>query len=251
MRLILAALMITIGFSCSDSQSKHTQERFVKDTASSNSVGIDSLKNEIASEIDAFIESGFFNREEVLEQVEFMFYNEDLDTSWVKSAIEIKYSLRLFEQQSWEKVTDFDRLALVFDKLSSFGIIALHHAGNTKQDGESDTREIHQDLAGKGIRTRGYCFYHSQDMYRTMAGGNLLLAFGDFQQDDKLGESIGKEIVAALHERGFKTNWDGSIGNRIEVVGFKWQKRFSNADYSYERAIKLLSKSSAPGKAGR
>jgi hypothetical protein len=202
---------------------------------------MDSLKTEIADEINAFIKSGFFDKEETFENIQDMFYNETLDESWIKQEIDKQYEQRLAEQKTWQPVTDFDRLAAVFDKLNSSGIIALHNAGYTRQDGESDTGEIHAELEKEGIETRGYCFYHTQDMDRAIDGGNLLLAFGDFMENDKLGTDIGKEIVAALQEKGFKTQWNGSIENRIEVVGLKWQKRFGNDNCSNERAIERLS----------
>jgi len=203
---------------------------------------MDSLKTEIADEIKAFIKSGFFDKEETFENIHDMFYNETLDKAWVKQEIKKQYEQQLAEQATWQKETDFDRIAWVFDKLNSSGIIALHNAGYTRQDGEGDTEQIHEDLKAKGIKTRGYCFYHTQDMERAIKGDNLFLAFGDFEGNGKLGEDIGREIVAALHEKGFKTDWNGSIEKRIEVVGLKWQKRFGNDNCSNERAIKLLNR---------
>ena len=170
-----------------------------------------------------------------------MFYDTNLDTTWTKQEIDNQYKQRLAEQQTWEKETDFDRLAQVFDQLNLSGIIALHNAGYTRQDGEGDTQEIHEDLKAKGITTRGYCFYHTQDMDGVIDGGNLYLAFGDFDYDDQSGTAIGKEIVAALQDRGFKTNWNESIETRIEVLEIKWQKRFGNDNCSNERAVRLLS----------
>lgn len=81
-------------------------------------------------------------------------------------------------------------------------------------------------------------------MERAMEDGNLLLAFGDFQRNDKAGEEIGRRIVSALSKKGFQTDWSGSIERRIEVIGLKWQKRFGNDCCSLERAFTLLSKRS-------
>jgi len=203
---------------------------------------MDSLKIEISGEIRAFIKSGFFDKVETFENIQDMFYDETLDEAWIKQEIQTQYEQRLEEAKTWEKETDFDRLAQVFDKLNSSGIIRLHKAGNTRQDGEGDTEEIYEALKDKGIKTRGYCFYHTQDVDRAIEGDNLFLAFGAFQGDEKMGTDIGKEIVAALHGKGFKTDWNGSIEKRIEIVGIKWQKRFGNETCTNERAIALLSK---------
>ena len=171
-----------------------------------------------------------------------MFYDATIDEGWVKQEIDKQFKQRLTEQNTWESETDFDRLTQVFDNLNSSGIIALHKAGNTRQDGEGDTREIYEQLKAKGIKARGYCFYHTQDMDRVIGGYNLFLAFGDFEMNDRLGTDIGEEIVVALHEKGFVTDWNGSINNRIEVVGLKWHKRLGNDNCSNEKAIQLLSK---------
>jgi hypothetical protein len=241
MRLILTGLILIFLFSCSSSSVDKTQVES-SHTDTTKHISMDSIKKEIADEITALIKSGFFHKEETFENIQDMFYDETLDEAWVKQEIEKQYEQRLAEQATWEMETDFDRLAQVFDKLNSSGIIALHNAGYTRQDGEGDTEEIHEQLKAKGIKTKGYCFYHTQDMDRAVDGDNLFLAFGDFEGDDKLGEDIGKEIVAALHEKRFKTDWNGRIEKRIEVVRLKWQKRFGNENCSNERAIQLFSK---------
>lgn len=242
MRLILTGLILVFLFACGIHSDDKTQPQSTQAIDTTKHTSMDSLKTEISDEIKAFIKSGFFDKEETFENIQDMFYNETLDEVWIKEEIEKQYEQRLVEQNTWEKETDFERLAQVFDKLNSSGIIALHNAGYTRQDGEGDTEEMHEELEAKGIKTRGYCFYHTQDMDRAIEGDNLLLAFGDFDNDDKLGTGIGKEIVAALHEEGFKTDWSGSVETRIEVVGIKWQKRFGNENCSKERAVRLLSK---------
>lgn len=204
---------------------------------------MDTLKDEVADEIGLLVKSGFFNKEETLEQIQDMLYDDPLDEAWIKQEIDKQYEQRLAEQNTWPKETDFDRLTQVFDHLNTSGIIALHRAGITRQDGESDTKDLHDELTLKGIKTRGYCFYHTQDMDRVIDGDNrLFLAFGDFEESDEQGTAIGKEIISALHKKGFKTNWNGSIETRIEVIDMNWQKRFGNDNCSNERAINLLSK---------
>lgn len=242
MRLILTGLILVFLLSCNGSDVKKTQVQLSSRTDTISYSSIDSLKLEISNEINAFVKSGFFNKKEILENFLEMFYNETLDTAWVKQEVYSQYEQRLAEQSKWEKETDFDRLAAVFDKLNSSGIIALHKAGYTKQDGEADTEEIYEQLKVKGIKTYGYCFYHTQDMDRAIEDGNLFLAFGNLEGDGKAIEDVGKNIVVALHEKSFKTDWNGSITERIKVVGMKWQKKFDNHNCSNERAIKLLHK---------
>jgi len=203
---------------------------------------MDSVKIEMAEDIKDLITSGFYNKEETIDEIKDIFYNEPLDESWINEMAEKEYNKRLAEQSSWPAVTDFDKLARVFDQLNTSGIIALHKAGNTRQDGEEDTREMHQELAGKGIKTTGYCFYHTQDMDRAIDSHHLFLAFGDFINNDQQGAEIGKKIVELLHQSGFATKWDNSIETRIEILNINWLKRFGNENCSYEHAKKLLAK---------
>jgi hypothetical protein len=240
--LTISILVFIFLFSCNGPASKKTNIESSEDTYSPEQISMDSLKNELTNEIKTFILSGFFNKDETFENIQDMFYGETLDEPWIKKEIDKQYEHCLAEQKTWVNETDFDRLAQVFDKLNSSGIIALHNAGYTRQDGEGDTWQIHESLGAQGIKTRGYCFYHTQDMDRAINSENLLLAFGDFDQNDKVGTDIGNEIITTLHEKGFNINWSGSIEERIEIVGLKWQKRFGNDNCSNDRAIHLLSK---------
>ena len=46
-------------------------------------------------------------------------------------------------------------------------------------DGLSDISEYLAENGRDGIL--GYCFYHGQDLERAIAGGGLMLAFGDLE----------------------------------------------------------------------
>lgn len=72
-----------------------------------------------------------------------MYFEDTLDEPWVLQEIDKQYNQRLTEQKAWEKETDFDRLAQIFDKLNSSGIVALHYPGNTRKDGEGEAEDIH------------------------------------------------------------------------------------------------------------
>lgn len=198
------------------------------------------LKLEISEQITAFVKGSFHDMEEILENIQDMFSDEELDEDWIEKEISKQYKAQSLLQKKWAKETDFDRLCRVFDKLNSSGIIALHNAGYTRQDGESDTLEIYKELKRKNIK--GYCFYHTQDIDRVIEGEKLFLAFGDFKNDDKLGVEIGKIVVATLQEEKFNTIWNESIETRIEVEGIKWQKRFGNDNCSTERVMLFLEK---------
>lgn len=241
MRSTVTAWIIALFCSCSNSSGNSTEAVTINSTDTSKPPAKDSLKEELSLEIAAFINSGFYDQEEIFESLRDMFYREILEEDWLRGEIRRQYNQRLAHQSSWEQETDFDRLARVFDRLNSTGIIALHNAGYTRQDGEGDVEELYERLKRKGFRTKGSCFYHAQDIDRVIESDTLYLAFGTWEGNDRSGEQVGREVITALQKEGFKTNWNDSIGYRIEVVGLKWQKRFGNGNCSRERAIRLLS----------
>jgi len=201
----------------------------------------DTTRKDILQEIDVSIRSGFYNKEEIFENVEEYLYDIPFDHKWTENQIDKAYSNRLKEQSTWPAVTDFDRLVKAFDKLNESGIVALHKAGMTKQDGEGDSNEIHEDLLKEGIRTKGFCYYHWQDVARVIDDSHLYIGFGDLNNNDREALAIGKQVASTLERYGFKLNWDKTLETRIQITNINWQKRFGNEFCSYERAEKLLS----------
>ncbi len=201
------------------------------------------LKDELIEYIHKEVCFGFDSDAEILQSVwDYAIEDEDqLDERWLKQVIAGYYGRHQEESKNWKRPTDFDRLAKVFDELNSEGIIALHKAGYTKQDGYSDVGEVIHML-DRSIKPIGYCFYHTQDLERAIdpAIRNLFLAFDDIRQDDKNAILIGKTIVSKLNESGLKTEWDGTIDQRIEIKDIHWQKVPDGQDWGIERAVRYL-----------
>ena len=240
MRFLTALTLTALIYSCKNPK----QDTGISNTPSHESEKVamtDTTKNDILQEINISIKSGFYNKEDILANMEDYLYEIPYDQKWVKEQIENAYSTRLKEQKAWPTVTDFDKLAQAFDILNKSGIIALHNAGYTKQDGEGDSEEIHDELLKKGIKIKGYCYYHWQDIERVVDDRHLYIGFGDFNANDKDALEIGKEVAATLEKQGFKINWDKTVVKRIEITNINWQKRFGNDNCSNEKAIKLLS----------
>src|SRR5437016_95576 len=91
---------------------------------------------------------------------------------------------------------------------SDSAVIGTGKSGMTKQDGEQDSEDIHDALLKKGIKTKGFCYYHWQDIERVVDDTHLYIGFGDFNNNDKDALEVGKQVAAALEEQGFKLNWD-------------------------------------------
>lgn len=242
MRFYYLILLLTILYSCHEKDNDKPTPVNVP-VADTNKVMMnDTLKNEVLSMIDISVQSGFLDKEDMMTDVEDYLSDVSYDHDWAQKEIKNTYGKWMQSQTGWPAITDFDKLVKAFDKLYSSGIVALHNAGMTKQDGEGDTREIHDDLLQEGVQTRGYCYYHWQDIERVVDDGQLYIGFGDFDNDDKKALIIGKEVVAALTKQGFSIQWDGTVQTRILVTGINWQKRPGNDNCSYEHAEKLLSR---------
>ncbi|KAL3491055.1 hypothetical protein BJX62DRAFT_205778 [Aspergillus germanicus] len=74
--------------------------------------------------------------------------------------------------------------------------------------------------------TRGYVFFHEQDMEGVaMDGGELSLVFGSFTRSERKNRAVGEVIVRSLRRAGVKVEWDGEARKRIRVVCGEWRKR--------------------------
>jgi hypothetical protein len=238
----LTTIILTISFfSCTNTKqdSKAIDKTVSIDTLKTNMT--DTLKAEVLEQINTSIKSGFYEKDEIFNNVEDYLYEIPYDKEWTKQQIENIYSARLKDQKSWATVTDFDKLTQAFDKLNILGIVSLHNAGMTRQDGQGDCEEIYQELKKKGIVAKGFCYYHWQDIERVVDEGNLFIGFGDFKNNDKDALAIGNQIASTLERVGLKLNWNKTINTRIEIINLNWQKRFGNDNCSNDRAVKKLS----------
>jgi len=60
-------------------------------------------------------------------------------------------------------------------------------------------------------------------------GEGLLLTFGAYEEDESKREAaslaVARDICETLARHGVKTEWNGSIDQRIEIAPFEWRKR--------------------------
>ncbi|MFN3301146.1 MAG: DUF6891 domain-containing protein [Sediminibacterium sp.] len=204
------------------------------------------IKDEALEQLELDIKFGFENEEELFGTIRDMFYDvEDFDEDWLRQTISEKYKKHQRDSLTWTRPTDFDRLAQAFDQLIKDKIVCLHKAGYTKQDGESDCIETIDKLNALGIKAIGFCYYHSQDLARTVDKDirNLYLGFDSPTQDDEEALQVANKIVSTLKENGFEVNWTGTVDQRIEIRNINWQKVPDNESWGSERVIGILTKS--------
>ncbi|MBC7487556.1 MAG: hypothetical protein H7282_12465 [Cytophagaceae bacterium] len=198
------------------------------------------------------IRMGFFSMEEIsesiLEEVEDNGFEEEISEEWINSAIETEFQKLRTESDEWEISTATNRLRKAFDELCQLKIIALHHAGYTTSNGESEVVEVETQLREKGILSDGYCFYHGQDLARAIdpEQHTLFIAFQKINnKDDEVTIGVGKRVVQILEKHGFKVKWDGTANTKIEIPDFYWQKIYNERDedlLDYSRLIDLMIK---------
>jgi hypothetical protein len=242
MRFITIIILAIFVYACNNSGDEPEKPMAVVGGDTSKIEMADTTKKDILEQIDVLVRSGFYDDDEIFTSIDEYLYEIPFDHNWTKEKIHKAYSDRVKEQASWPAITDFDKLVQAFDKLNSSGIIALHNAGVTKQDGEEDCKEIHDELLKKGVSTKGFCYYHWQDVERVVDDNHLLIGFGDFNNNDGEALEIGKQVATALESKGFKLKWDKTVAQRIEITNIKWQKRFGNDNCGYEKSIALLSR---------
>lgn len=202
------------------------------------------IKDEAIEQLEKDILFGFENGEDLLESISDMFYDEEaFDTDWLKKEIEIRLKKHKTESHTWEKPTDFEKLVNSFDELNKEGIVSLHKAGYTRQDGESDCSEIIEELKAIGIRPKGYCYYHTQDLERAIGEEKMLfIGYDSYNRDDKLAIEVAEKIVESLKKNGFNVKWNSSLETRIEILDINWKKTVDTMDYNYSRVFEIMEK---------
>ena len=69
----------------------------------------------------------------------------------------------------------------------------------------------------------------------------LKITFGDFQKDENKSLEIGNIVYQYLLDADFDVNWDKTVNSPIEIVNFKWDKKFDeNMEYELEGAYELF-----------
>ena len=176
------------------------------------------LDDEVLTQIQFHVRSGFFNPAEVEEHVLDYFSNQP-DRRSVQAAISQETKRLKSEMKDWPTKTDWDRLYDAFFDIADEWIIAIHNAGYTQSDGYDEFRSTLENLVHQQSII-GYCFYTLQDVGSALDFGEMCLAFGPANPTDEetTGVEVGKKIVKILDHHGLKTEWNGKFNERIKLV---------------------------------
>ena len=147
------------------------------------------------------------------------------DEALLRAAVRPEFQKKTVAEASWPSTTDCDRLDQAFAELNARWIIALQNAGYTMSDGLSDVSEALRKGGRKGVV--GYCFYHGQDLERAVAGGGLMLAFGDLHDERSKRAEIGRCVRDVLESHGLTVQWNGDSEKRLSIPNIDWKRRFN------------------------
>lgn len=196
------------------------------------------------------IRMGFFSPEEIieniLEEVEDNGFEDEITEDWIDSSIETEFEKREIERAKWASPTQTEKLIQAFDELCALNIIALHNAGYTTSDGESEVIEVETELRENGVQSDGYCFYHQQDLERAIdpESPSLYIAFQKVNNSsDEVTIGVGTLVVQILKKHGLDVVWDETVNSKIELPGFAWQKIYNEEDedlLDYSRVVDLI-----------
>jgi hypothetical protein len=185
------------------------------------------------------VRSGFYTSDEIVETVAgSIVHNQtqrpgEQDTNIslsqakrvIRPLLALEWARQLEPQQSWprDQPTIADKIAKAFSSLErNHGVLARMNFTCCATCG---IEEISED---RDEDTRGYVFFHEQDMEAVaMDGGELSLVFGSFSKSDKKNCAVGEVIARSLRRAGLKVEWEREAGKRIRVVCGEWKKRAS------------------------
>ena len=174
------------------------------------------LVDEINYLIDLLTKSGFFSKEEILEILEEQFIEYDIDFS------KFNISLNNFNN------TNFSILEETFKKLTRKSIICVHNCGYDFEEGVEDIYELYFHLVNNNYSAEGFCFYTFEDLEQAI-------------EDENKSLEIGNIVYQYLLDADFDVNWDKTVNSPIEIVNFKWDKKFDeNMEYELEGAYELF-----------
>ena len=110
------------------------------------------------------------------------------------------------------------QLDVVFETLKDAGLITMHDAGTTQEDGFSDCCEELENQGGIESGIHGFCYYTRQDLNRAKRTSQLPLAFwGAPAGADNDMDRVGQLIVDTFRSAGLNIQWDGKSSARPTV----------------------------------
>ncbi|MDO7886527.1 DUF6891 domain-containing protein [Hymenobacter cheonanensis] len=188
---------------------------------------MDDVTEDYAAAIHVWVWSGFYSVSEVADMLAEQLKDEaeEVDELLLKSLIAREFATKQRAEATWPAPTDCDRLAQAFATLERLGIICLQNAGYTMSDGLDSVDEVLAKYPSE--LTKGYCFYHGQDLERAVNGMGLWLAFSSLDNEADTKRVIGQQVQDTMQKVGLVVEWNGDPESRIQLPQIDWQRRYA------------------------
>lgn len=128
------------------------------------------------------------------------------------------------EQLTWPEVTDCNRLDAAFIELERSGIVARQDFSCCGNCGSGEIWDEMEAAGRRGLRVRGYIFYHMQDTEAAVEGQGVYLNYGAVTEGEAAALEIAREVVATIQRHDLAVVWDGTWQKRIGVR-LDWKRR--------------------------
>jgi hypothetical protein len=181
------------------------------------------VREEVEERVRELLACGYGDRAQLSEAAEEYLVDGDhrpVSRAQARELVDRLWVERLTEQETWEGITDPERITRAFETLrTEHGITARENFTCCRNCGTSEIGAESADGA------RGFVFFHSQCTEGAAAGHGLMLLYGGFDGSADTTTTVGHEVVAALAAEGLSTEWDGDPTRAITVTPLDWRKR--------------------------
>ncbi|MDT0570140.1 hypothetical protein RM704_22150 [Streptomyces sp. DSM 3412] len=183
----------------------------------------DDVREQVEERVRELLRCGYGDRAQLTEAAEEYLVEGDhrpVSRAQARQLVDRLWVERLAEQDTWDGVTDPERLTRAFEALQgAHGITARENFTCCRSCGTSE-------IGAEGPSdARGFVFFHSQCTEGAAAGHGLMLLYGGFDGSAETTAAVGRDVVAALAAQGLSAQWDGDPGTAITVTPLDWHKR--------------------------
>ncbi|WP_200303610.1 DUF6891 domain-containing protein [Streptomyces adelaidensis] len=183
----------------------------------------DDVREQVEERVRELLRCGYDDRDGLSETAEDCLVDGDdrpVSSAQARQLVDRLWVERVAEQETWDGVTDPERLTRAFETLrAAHGITARENFTCCRNCGTSEIGAEGPDDAP------GFVFFHSQCTEGAAGGHGLMLLYGGFDGSPDTTTTVGRQVVAALAAEGLSTEWDGDPSKSITVTPLEWRKR--------------------------
>jgi len=185
------------------------------------------LRGDIAVLLTAMVRGAFQPRDQIWLAVDDICEegaDPDALRAFASTELDRLWSEQRTVEASWIDRTDCDRLDQAFEELETGGIVCRQDFTCCGTCGAAEIGAELDEVEERGVKVRGYAFYHQQDTEGAVEGFGLYLSYGAEDEGQAAALVIAREIVAVLQSHGLQPKWNGTWSQRIHVP-LVWRRR--------------------------